>query len=120
MRYFLVLCAFVLPACGNPGTSSVEDVATAGANAVKAGVDAQRATTLRTDVVATGADCPAITRTFRQGVNADGGEFWNISCGAAGDYVVVLKAGQDAQVMRCDAARGVTGADCFTVLEAPR
>lgn len=122
MRYVLIVCMLVLPGCGNPtpGTS-VEDAATAGAAAVRAGVDAQRATTLRTNVVQAGEECPAVTRTFFQGTNPnDGAEYWNVSCGTGGDYAVVTRAGQDAQVMRCEAARGITGVDCFTAFEAQR
>ena len=119
MRYVLIVCVMILPACSNPAPgTSVEDAATAGAAAVRAGEDAQRATTLRTNVVQAGEDCPAVTRTFRQGTSAnDGGEYWNVSCGAAGDYAVVMRAGQDAQVMRCEAAKARTGVDCFTAFE---
>ena len=122
MRYVLIVCAFVLPACGNPAPgTSVEDAATAGAAAVRAGVDAQRATTLRTDIVTAGEDCPAITRTFRQGTNpSDGAEYWNVSCGAAGDFAVVTGGSDNARVMRCETAKGVTGVDCFTAFEAAR
>lgn len=115
MRYFLITCVALFAGCSNPAPgTSVEDAATAGAAAVRAGEEAQRATTLRTNVVQAGEDCPAVTRTFRQGTDANGAEYWNISCEATGDYAVVMRAGQDAQVMRCEAAKTVTGVDCFT------
>ena len=119
MRYLLIACALVLPGCSNaePETPLV-DAATAGAAAIRAGVDAQRATTLRTDVVSAGNDCPAVTRAFFQGADpAEGTEYWNVACGTSGDYAIVTKAGEDARVMTCAAARDVTGVDCFTAFE---
>lgn len=109
------MCALVLSACGNPAPgTSVEDAATAGAAAVRAGVDAQRATTLRTNVVSAGEECPAVTRTFFQGTDPnDGTEYWNVACGTSGDYTIMVGAG-DTHVMSCAAAKGVTGVDCFT------
>ena len=121
MRYVLIVCVFALPACSNPtpGTS-VEDTATAVAAAVRSGVDAQRATTFRTDVVSAGKNCPAVTRTFFQGTDPnDGTEYWNVACGTSGDYTVMVGAGE-ARVMNCQAAKGVTGVDCFTAFEAQR
>jgi len=121
MRYVLIVCVFALPACSNPtpGTS-VEDTATAGAAAVRAGVDAQRATTFRTNVVSAGKNCAAVTRTFFQGTDStDGTEYWNVACGSSGDYVVMVGVG-DAHVMSCGDAKGVTGVDCFTAFEAER
>jgi len=121
MRYVVIVCVFALPACSNPtpGTS-VEDAATAGAAAVRAGVDAQRATTLRTNVVSAGQDCPAVTRTFFQGTGPnDGAEYWNVACGTSGDYTVMVGAGE-TRVLSCGAAKAVTGVDCFTAFEAQR
>ena len=78
-------------------------------------------TTLRTNVVAAGEDCPAVTRIFLQGTDPnDGAEYWNVSCGTAGDYAVITKAGEEARVMRCEAAKSVTGLDCFTAFETQR
>ena len=122
MRFVLIVCVLVLPACSNstPETPLV-DAATAGAAAIQAGVDAQRATTFRTDVVSAGQDCPAVTRTFFQGTDPnDGTEYWNVACGTSGDYAILTKAGEDARVMRCAAARDVTGVECFTAFETPR
>lgn len=121
MRYVLIVSVFVLPACGNPAPgTSVEDAVTVGGAAVRAGVDAQRATTLRTNVVSAGQECPAVTRTFFQGTDPDDGtEYWNVACGTSGDYTVMVGAGE-TQVMRCGAAKGVTGVDCFTAFEAQR
>lgn len=121
MRYVLIVCVLVLPACSNPtpGTS-VEETATAVAAAVNRGVDAQRATTLRTNVVSAGEECPAVTRAFFQGTDPDDGtEYWNVACGTSGDYMVMMGAGE-ARVMTCEAAKGVTGVDCFTAFEPQR
>ena len=115
MRYILTLYVLGLAACSNaaPETPLV-DAATAGAAAVRAGADAQRATTFRTNVVSAGQDCPAVTRAFFQGTDPnDGAEYWNVSCGTSGDYAIVTRAGEDARVMTCAAARDATGVECF-------
>jgi len=117
--FTLLMCVFALPACSNPtpGTS-VEDAASAVAAAVRGGVDAQRATTFRTNVVSAGKNCTAVTRTFFQGTDpTDGTEYWNVACDSSGDYVVMVGVG-DARVMSCGDAKGVTGVDCFTAFEA--
>ena len=119
MRYVLLANMLVLAACSNAAPETpLEDAATAGAAAIRAGVDAQRATTLRTNVVSAGQDCPAVTLTFFQGTDAnDGTEYWNVTCGASGDYAILTKAGEDPRVMGCAAARDATGVDCFTAFE---
>ena len=119
MRYVLIICGLVLPGCSNAAPETpLMDAATAGAAAIRAGVDAQRATTLRTNVVSAGQDCPAVTETFFQGTHPnDGTEYWNVACGTSGDYAIMTRAGEDARAMSCAAARNVTGVDCFIAFE---
>lgn len=118
MRYTILVTVVLFAACGNEaGQPTLEDAVNAGRGAVGAAVDAQRGTTLRSAVVAAGFDCPTLTRTFHQGIDADTDtEYWNVSC-ASGDYVVTFGAGTEPVAETCADMRSTTGVDCFTAFE---
>ena len=68
-------------------------------------------------MIAAGFDCPALTRTFQQGLDpATDLEYWNVSC-TSGDYVVTFGAGVEPAATTCTEARSTTGVDCFTAFE---
>lgn len=60
-----------------------------------------------------GEYCDTVKRTFLQGVDKDGSEFWNIDC-QAGAYSVLIKAGapSDSRVTKCSLLKAV-GVQCF-------
>ena len=118
MRHLIVVTVVLLAACGNQaGQPTLEETVNAGRGAVGAAVNVQRGTTLRSAVIAAGFDCPALTRTFNQGIDTDTDtEYWNVSC-ASGDYVVTFGAGLEPVAATCAEARRTTGIDCFTAFE---
>lgn len=63
----------------------------------------------------TGAQCPAVTRTFFQGKLDDKSQVWNVSCNSRDNYGIVISddAANTTRVMKCAELKSLGAPDCF-------
>ncbi|RYH64101.1 MAG: hypothetical protein EON54_06945 [Alcaligenaceae bacterium] len=62
-----------------------------------------------------GAQCPAVKRTFFQGVLPDRSAIWNIGCNSRDNYGIVFAddAANSTRVVKCSEVKALAGAECF-------
>jgi hypothetical protein len=61
-----------------------------------------------------GERCPAVTRTFHQGMSKDGASFWSVSCSSEKDWQITFgPAPANVRFLDCSTVKRVNGAGCF-------
>lgn len=62
----------------------------------------------------TGAQCPAVQRTFFQGMK-DKSAVWNITCNSRDSYGIVFEddTANSTHIMKCSEVSALVGAACF-------
>jgi hypothetical protein len=94
----------------------------AGANATNDRVAAMSESGRRTFaallVRQTGAQCPAATRTFFQGLLEKKDAVWNVSCNSRDNYAIVFydDAAGTTRVMKCSELKALGAPACFKKL----
>lgn len=66
----------------------------------------------------TGAQCPAVTRTFFQGLLEQKDALWNVSCNSRDNYAIVFydDDASTTRVMKCSELKTLGAPGCFKKL----
>lgn len=81
---------------------------------VNAMTESGRRTFIGVLVRQTGAQCPAVQRTFFQGTK-DKSAVWNIACNSRDSYGIIFDddAAHSTHIMKCSEVQALVGAACF-------
>lgn len=76
----------------------------------------QRRTMFAAFLVKSGERCPAVSRTFLQGLDRKGNAFWNAACSGGDAWVVQVNndATGSTRILSCKVLKAVNGGTCFT------